>query len=141
MTIHPIGPSAALLSLTRTQLQQRGLHPDFLTDAQAADLAREGLSSLGRYADAVLELERYPGKDGLLLFIHTVPAVWRFFDSDALLDAAAALPGLARQPLYRWKGAFWLPGEGSPSLSEFADPIRDDPFLSARLAEYGQPLP
>ena len=143
MTIQPIGPTASLLYLTRAELQQRGLHPDSLTHEHTASLAREGLSSLGRAADGVLELESYPDQNGLLLFIHTLPAepaVWRFPDGDALLDAAAALDGLGALPMYRWKGTFWLVGEFGPALAEFADPVRDDPLLPTRLAEYGQPL-
>ena len=142
MTVQPISPTTTLLYLTRSQLRQRGLHPDTLTDEHTAALAKEGLSSLGQATTEVLKLESYPDKAGLLLFIHTSPAdpaVWRFFDGDALLDAARSLPGLDTQPLYWWRGAFWLAGQGTAALSEFADPV-DDPFLIARLAEYGQSL-
>lgn len=140
MTIQPIGPVSALLSLSRAELLERGLHPDLLTCQQTEELARECLFSLGRNVDCVLELESYPGEDGLLLFIHTTPAVWRFPDGDTLLDAVAVLPKLAELPLFWWQETFWLVGEGGAALSEFADPIRDDPFLSARLTEYAQPL-
>lgn len=140
MTVHTIGASALLLYASLADLQEQGLHPDCLTYEQTENLAKECLSSLGRSADGLLELESYPGKDGLLLFIHTAPEVWRFPDGDALLDAVAALQNLDTQSLYRWKGAFWLVGAGETALSEFADPIRDDPFLAARLAEYGQPM-
>lgn len=145
MTIQPIGPSATLLYLTRSELQERGLHPDSLTHEHTLNLAREGLSTLGRTADDLLELESYPDKNGLLLFIHTppsVPAVWRFPDGDSLLDAAAVLPDLSARPLYWWKDAFWLVAqpEFDVVLSEFADRIQDDPLLSARLAEYALPL-
>lgn len=140
MTVHPIGPASALLSLSREELQERRLHPDLLTPLQTEKLAQECLSSLGRSVDCVLELESYPSEGGLLLFIHTAPAVWRFPDADALLDAVSALPLLAEFPLYRWQDTFWLVGEGGASLSEFADPIRDDPFLGVRLAEYARPL-
>ena len=143
MNVQPINSTTTLLYLTFTQLQERGLHPDLMTHAQALRLAGEGLSSLGRRAEEVLELESYPDKTGLLLFIHTQPtspAVWRFFDSDALLDAVTALPDLAARPMYRWKDAFWLVGESDAALSEFADRIDHDPLLSARLAEYALPL-
>ncbi len=139
MTVQPINPTTSLLYLTRAQLLERGLDPDTLTHRQTAQLARECLSALGQETDCVLELERYPDKSGLLLFIHTAPAVWRFFDGDALLDAAVSLSDLDAQPLYWWKGAFWAVGRGSASLSEFAEPV-DDPLLDVRLAEYGQRL-
>ncbi len=138
MTVLSIGPATALLYLTQEQLYERGLHPDTLTHAHTAALAREGLALLGQTAE-IAQLESYPDKAGLLLFVHTAPAVWRFFDSDALLDAINALPGLDGQRLYRWKGAFWFIGQGSGALSEFADRT-DDPLLGTRLAEYAQPL-
>ena len=143
MTIQPISPSVSLLYLTRSELQERGLHPDSLTHESTLTLAKEGLSALGLRTEGFLKLESYPDKNGLLLFIHTppgTPTVWRFPNGDALLDAVTALHGLDTQPLYWWKGAFWLVAEDSIPLSEFADPVRDDPFLSARLAEYAQPL-
>lgn len=145
MTIQPIGPFTSLLYLTRAELQERGLHPDHLTREHTLALAKEGLSSLNRAAADPLELESYPDKSGLLLFIHTppdVPTVWRFPDCDALLDAVASLQSLAAQPLYWWQDAFWLVAqpEPNPALSEFADQIEDDPLLSVRLAEYALPL-
>lgn len=145
MTIQPIGPTVSLLYLTLPDLQQRGLHPDFLTHEHTLTLAKEGLSSLGLSADGLLKLESYPDKNGLLLFIHTsptAPAVWRFPDGDALLEAVAVMENLAAQPLYWWKDAFWLVARSEPDavLSEFADQMENDPLLSARLAEYAQPL-
>ena len=140
MTIHPINAGTFLLFAARTDLLERGLHPDTLTHEHTTALAKEGLSALDRNIDAILELESYPGEDGLLLFIHTTPAVWRFFDCDAFLNAVTSLPHLTGQPLYQWNGDFWLVGEGSTTRSEFADPVRDDPLLSTRLAEYAQPL-
>ena len=143
MTVQPIGPTAVLLYLTRAELRERGLRPDFLTHEDTWTLAKEGLSTLGQTADGLRELESYPDEQGLLLFVHTAPAdpaVWRFPDGDALLDAAAALQGLAEQPLYWWKDAFWLVGEVSAALSEFADRVEDDPLLAARLAEYALPI-
>ncbi len=141
MTIYPIGNGAFLLYAAAAELQECGLSPYSLTHEQTERLAEEGLSTLGRSGDRLWELESYPGDDGLLLFIHTEPAVWRFFDSDALLDAAAARPDLTGQLLYHWQDAFWLVGQDAALLSEFADPIPDDPLLVARLAEYAQPIP
>lgn len=143
MTVQPIGPTAVLLYLTRAELRERGLRPDFLTHEDTWTLAKEGLSTLGQTADGLRELESYPDKHGLLLFLHTAQTdltVWRFADSDCLLDAVAAVEGLADQPLYWWKDAFWLVGEGDAVLSEFADRVEDDPLLVARLAEYALPI-
>lgn len=143
MTVQPISPTTFLLYLTCAELQERELHPDLMTREQTLRLAGEGLASLGRKADDLLELESYPDKYGLLLFLYTAqtgPAVWRFTDSNSLLDAVGAVQGLANQPLYWWKDAFWLVGEDGAALSEFADRVEDDPLLTARLAEYALPL-
>lgn len=140
MTVQSIGPTTALLSLSREELRKRGLHPRLLTHQQAGELARECLLSLGWSADCALELESYPGEDDLLLFIRTAPAVWRFSDSDALLDAIAVLPTLTGSTLYWWQDAFWLVGRDCPLLSEFARRMESDPLLHARLNEYARPL-
>lgn len=145
MTIQPIGPSISLLYLTFADLQERGLHPEFLSQEHTLSLAREGLLMIGRETDDPLELESYPDKNGLLLFIHTVPSaqnVWRFFDSDAFLDAIFTLQGITSVPLYWWNDHFWLITDALPDsrLPEFADQCKGDPFLCARLAEYATPL-
>lgn len=146
MTFYTIGPSASVLYLTAAELRQRGLQPEELTREQILVLAREGVSRTGYAAHASLELESYPDKNGLLLFIHTAPpdrAVWRFFDSDALLDAVTATAVSPSDNLYWWNDFFWLLSapDHDPHLSEFADLISDDPLLYARLREYATALP
>lgn len=145
MTIQPIGASTLVLYLTISDLQERGLHPDALTQAHTLDLAREGLALIRRTASDPLELESYPDKNGLLLFIHIAPPtqfVWRFMDSDAFLDAALSMPDIITADLYWWNESFWLisTDDSDLSLSEFADLIESDPLLSARLTEYATPL-
>lgn len=145
MTIQPIGPSISVFYLTFADLQERGLHPEHLTAKQTLTLAREGLSLLGRRTDEPLELESYPDKNGLLLFIHTtLPAqtVWRFLSSDAFLDAVLTGQKITSTPLYWWKDSFWLISGDSPDprLSEFADQLEGDPIFLAQLVEYATPL-
>ena len=145
MTIQPIGASTLVLYLTISDLQERGLHPDALTQAHTLDLAREGLALICRTESDPLELESYPDKNGLLLFIHVAPpaqSVWRFLDSDAFLDAALSMPDIITADLYWWKDAFWLVSADDSDLflSEFANLIDGDPLLSARLVEYAAHL-
>lgn len=145
MTIQPIGSSTLVLYLTFSDLQERGLHPDSLTQEHTLDLAREGLALIRRTASDPLELESYPDKNGLLLFIHIAPpaqSVWRFMDSDAFLDAVLFMPNITTADLYWWNESFWLVSadDSGLSLSEFADLIESDPLLSARLVEYATPL-
>lgn len=146
MTFYTIGPSASVLYLTAVELCQRGLQPEELTREQILALAREGVSQSGYAADTPLELESYPDKNGLLLFIYTMPpdrTIWRFFNGDALLDAVTTAAASPSDNLYWWNDFFWLvsaPGF-DPRLSEFADPISDDPLLYARLREHAAVLP
>lgn len=145
MTIQPIGSSTLVLYLTFSDLQERGLHPDSLTQEHTLELAREGLFLISKTASDPLELESYPDKNGLLLFIHISPpaqSVWRFMDSNAFLDAVFSMPNITAAALYWWNESIWLiPADNADySLSEFADLIESDPLLSARLAEYATPL-
>lgn len=145
MTVQPISRSAVILFLTLAELSGRGLQPDRLAEEDTLSLAREGLALSGRAADDLQRLESYPSTGGLLLFIHTVPpaqSVWRFINSDALLDALSVVQKLSEGSLYWWGEAFWLITDDicSLQLSEFADLIEDDPLLPARLNEYALPL-
>lgn len=145
MTIYAIGPCASVLYLTAAELRQRGLQPEELTREQILELAREGVSQTGYAPDAPLELESYPDKSGLLLFIHMTPpdrTIWRFFDSDSLLDAVTAAAVSPSTTLYWWNDFFWLVSapDYDPRLPEFADQINDDPLLYARLREHAAAL-
>lgn len=146
MTFYTVGQCASVLYLTAAELHQRGLQPEELTREQILELAREGVSQSGYAPDAPLELESYPDKSGLLLFIHMTPpdrTVWRFFDSDALLDAVTTAAVSPSDSLYWWDDCFWLLSDPDrdPHLTEFADRINDDPLLCARLREHAAALP
>lgn len=145
MTIQPIGPTTFLLYLTLGELEERGMHPEFLTFDHTLELAREGLSSLARHTRDTVELESISDSHGLLLFIRTaspIRSVWRFMDCDAFLDAFRAIRNALPSPIYLWKDDFWLVTEHDidPRLSEYADLMESDPLLSARLLEYAAPL-
>lgn len=145
MTIQPIGPSSTLLFLSSADLQARGLHAEQLNRGTLLKLARGELSSLSRITDDSVELESYSDKNGLLLFVRFPPpdqTVWRFMNSDSLLDALQLEPHLLSGPIYCWKDCFWLIAEADydQRLSEFADPVEHDPILCARLTEYARPM-
>ena len=149
MTIQPISAASAALYLTPSDLRERGICAGELTAEHALELTREALSQAGLSLDGPLEIETYPDPCGLLVFVRVRPAqptVWRFEDCESLLSAAAALGAEESEgALYGWRDRFWLvlPGrEGSVSarVSEFGSQETGDPYLLARLEEYGVPL-
>lgn len=73
MTIQPIGPCAAALTLTAADLSLRGLSCAALTSAQALRLVRDALSSAGLVLPGPLELDAYPDGGGLLLLARSLP--------------------------------------------------------------------
>ena len=140
MTIQPISSTTSLLYLTFTELQERGMHPQFLTYEHTLELAREGLSVLGQCVDNTIELESYPDNNGLLLFIHIAPptpSVWCFMDDNAFLDAVLSMREILPSPIYCWSNNFWAITDSTPDprLSEYADLMENAPLLSARLTE------
>ena len=149
MTIQPISAASVALYLTPADLRERGVCPDALTVEHALDLARDAFRQAGMSLERPLEIETYPDKCGVLVFVHIGSArhtVWRFEDFESLLAAAAALgedgPDGA---LYWWEDSCWLVlpnrDEGANArLSEFGRQETEDPYIHARLEEYGKVL-
>lgn len=149
MTIQPISAASAALYFTLADLQKRGFHPDELTDEQILLLAQQALNQGKLALDAPLEIETYPDKHGLLIFVRaTAPqeTIWAFDDFETLLTAAHALgEGDPLGSLYQWNNRYWLVLTRSDSqvnarLSEFSSPESQDPYIHARLTEYGTHL-
>lgn len=146
MTIQPISAASAALYFTSADLQEHGFHPDELTDEQILLLAQQALSQSKLTLDAPLEIETYPDKHGLLIFVRTtapLETVWCFEDFEHLLAAAVTLGEHDTDgALYRWEKHSWLvlPGHDariSAHLSEFGRSAARDPYIRAKLAEYG----
>ncbi len=149
MTIQPISAVSAALYLTPADLRERGVRAHELTAEHTLELAREAFRQAGLSLEGSLEIETYPDACGLLVFVHISPArqtVWRFEDFEALLAAAAALgEDETDGALYWWEEHFWLvlpgrEGDFSARLSEFGSQETADPYILARLEEYGAPL-
>lgn len=149
MTIQPISAASAALFLTPADLRERGVCAHELTAKHTLELAREAFRQAGLSLEGSLEIETYPDKCGLLVFVHISPArqtVWRFEDCESLLAAAAALgEDETDGALYWWEEHCWLvlPGREadiSARLSEFGSQETEDPYILARLEEYGIPL-
>lgn len=146
MTIQPISAVSAALYFTSADLQECGVRIDRLTAERTLELTKDAFRQAGLPLDSVLELETYPDKCGLLVFVHMAPArqtVWRFDDCEALLAAVNSLgPEGADGSLYWWEGHWWLvlPGQEndtSARMAEFGSEKTDAPYILARLAEYG----
>jgi len=74
MTIHPVAPTGAALSLTPADLRLLGAEPAGLTPSLALALARAVCERAGIALSAPLELELYPDESGgVLLFAHPKP--------------------------------------------------------------------
>ena len=149
MTIQPISAASVALYLTPADLRERGVCPDALTAEHALELARDAFRQAGLSLERPLEIETYPDKCGVLVFVHIRTAgqsVWRFDDFESLLAAAAALgedgPDGA---LYWWEDGCWLvlperDETADARLSEFGVQENEDPYILARLEEYGLAL-
>lgn len=149
MTIQPISAASAALYLTPADLRERGVCAHELTAEHTLELAREAFRQAGLSLEGSLEIETYPDTCGLLVFVHIRPArqtVWRFEDFESLLAAAAALgENETDGALYWWEEHFWLvlpgrEGDVSARLSEFGSQETMDPYILARLEEYGVSL-
>lgn len=149
MTIQPISAASAALYLTPADLRQRGICAGELTKEHTLELTREALSQAGLSLDGTLEIETYPDRCGLLVFVRVRPAqqtVWRFEDCECLLSAACALAAEETDgALYGWEDCFWLvlpdrEGGVSARLAEFGTQETADPYILARLEEYATPL-
>ena len=149
MTIQPISTASVALYLTPTDLRERGVCAEELTAQHTLELTRDALRQAGMSMEGALEIETYPDKCGLLVFVHISPpqqTVWRFDDCESLLAAAAALGAQETDgSLYWWDACCWLVLPGQPDdvcarLSEFGSQETADPYILARLAEYGTPL-
>ncbi len=143
MTVQPISAAALAVYISPADLELRGLCCADLTGELTLALTREALRQAGIPQPDCLELEFWPERCGVLVFVHLPPpparTVWAFPDGGCLLDAAAALhTALPENTLYWWADRFWLVLEGDhPALSEFCDQAENDPCLPVRLREYG----
>ena len=104
--MQPVGEHAALLYATLEDLRERGTTPEALDLEQALELVREGADLAGLELEAPLELEAYPDRGGVLLFVRSLAPrrVWHHFLE---LEACWMPPGTwgpcARRP--RWYGS------------------------------------
>ena len=147
MTIQPISAASVALYLTPADLRELDVDPEALTAEHALELARNAFRQAGLPLEPPVEIETYPDKCGVLVFIHinpVQPAAWYFEDWEALL-AAAVLLGEEDAALYWWEDGCWLvlPGQDAglaARLSEFGSQELEDSYIIPRLAEYGKCL-
>lgn len=143
MTIQPISEVSVVLYLTPDDLQQRGLCAAELTAEQTLELTQTAFARSGLDPERILELEAYPEECGMLIFVYITPnrqSVWRFSDSETLLDGVAALREETDGALYWWEDSYLLvlPAPAI-CLAEFGT-REDDEYIHERLREYATPL-
>ena len=149
MTIQPISTASVALYLTPADLQERGVCPEQLDLERTLEIAREAFEQAGLPLEGDLEIEAYPEKCGVLVFARLHPPqelVYSFRSWEELLCAVACLAEpLPDGTLSQWRGRYWLtlPAREQAAgarLSEFGQLETADPYITARLAEYGIPL-
>ena len=149
MTIQPISAASVALYLTPADLRELDVDPETLTAERTLELARDAFRQAGLPLEQPVEIETYPDKNGVLVFIHispVQPAAWYFEDLEDLLSAAAVLGGdCPDSALYGWEDGCWLvlPGQDAglaARLSEFGSQELEDRYIIPRLAEYGKCL-
>jgi len=143
MTIQPISEVSVVLYLTPDDLQQRGLCAAELTAEQTLELTQTAFARSGLEPERILELEAYPEECGMLIFVYITPnrqSVWRFSDSETLLDGVAALREETDGALYWWEDSYLLVlPDPAICLAEFGT-REDDEYIHERLREYATPL-
>jgi len=73
MTVQPIDSSSAALFLTAEDLSRRGLTPEGLTLHRALELTQLAFQRAGLPCTGDLEIETYPSRDGVLMFVRLLP--------------------------------------------------------------------
>ena len=141
MTIQPTEGGGALLSVTLEDLRAWGTTPEGLEPALALVLVRTLSARAGLALEGPLEIEAYPGQDGLLLFARPLAPrrVWFFFsDVEELLEAARNLGPLCPEVQLVWENGGWAlaapAGAGAvlDCLGERAAPLEEPPGISLR---------
>ena len=147
MTIHPIQGAGVALYITPAELETRGLTVRELSAVQAGALARQACAAVGLLPEGELEIEAFPDRSGVLLFVRFRPPERMWFSFETLEPLFAAAQAGEEPPercaLYWCAQRWWLSLEGEAEswaarLSEFGRRERERPHLAAHLAEFGQ---
>jgi len=146
MIIQNIGTRALSMYIDSKELDEMGLRPDEIGQQEAGQLLKKALddSSLKQWKAA--EMEVYPGKDSILLFVRrksTKPFHFVFNDFEALISASEFCQELPSS-LIDLNGkylltVFPLEGDSPPAaLSEFGNSVDVSPCLSIHYEEQGK---
>ncbi len=134
MQIHTIGDIQLMIYVTRRELRRRGLDPEDLELRDVIHLTRDACQEAGIPIRRTEEIEAYPERGGVLVFVHlkAEEKEWfRFPDLASALDAVS-LGAVPDGELAHWEGAYSISAH-APALrltySEFGEAIA--------LGEYG----
>lgn len=143
MTIQTITPSALALIIEGTDPKQ--------VDMDAArSICRRAFIAQGLGTPEGMELELYPGPDCVLLFarlLSRIPVFYRFFDTNALIEAERCVRDLPPSTLFSYEGSYivaitpYMDMEASLDLSEYAERLNVPASFLAVLRERGEAMP
>jgi len=125
------------------------LQPDETYDAESAgELVRSLLRKAGLSPWENMEIELFPGADGVLLMARRTDLVceaYAFDDFEVLISATFACPTNWPAQLWSYKGAYYLllrrpVGEESPDMNEFCLCDSLSSGMIAHILEHGKLL-
>ncbi len=129
------------LYVTASELQRRGLKANAISQRDAKALLKS--ASIPQSWREV-ELELYPGRDGLLLFVKRSEEIhwYAFDDPELLLAAAARLSDQRESALYFMEGTYYLGlcNGGDCVAGEFGGKLPAGKYYEKYLEEHGKCL-
>lgn len=91
MQIQTIGDVQLVLRVTRQELHRRGLDPEGLELGDVLRLTRDACAEAEIPLRRTEEIEAYPERDGVLVFVHLREEEKEWFQFESLTDALEAL--------------------------------------------------
>lgn len=143
MTIQTITPAALALVID-------GLGSEQVDLDMARSICRRAFIAQGLGTPDGMELELYPGRNCILLFARLLsrnPVFYRFFDTDALIEAERSVRDLPPSTLFSYEGSYivaitpYADLDTPPDLSEYAERLNAPPAFMAVLRERGETMP
>ncbi len=137
-----------VLYLNQTDLCQYDISPDSVTPEDAIELFKSHFQPPDSRPYIVSQIELFPGKNELMMFIHTedtAPALFSFEDIEQLISAAAAAPESCASSLLFYDGdyimAVWPPDSPlSLLLSEYGRELLCPSHIYFHILEHGKTL-
>ncbi|MGL5513947.1 MAG: hypothetical protein ACRDBM_12025 [Sporomusa sp.] len=149
MIIQNIGTRAISMYIDSDELSELGLSPDSIGQQEASELLKKALDDRAIKQWDAAEMEVYPGKDSLLLFVRrksAKPYYYIFTDLECLITACSVCRPMPSSLLCcpEDEGSylltvFPLEGDNPPAiLSEFASQVELSPYQAIHYDEQSE---